>query len=382
MAYQSLPWQRGDSQSFAKLLALHLPSLKGKSFLDVGCNTGYFCGWAAFEKSTRVLGIDKRSEAIVLAKDWFTDCEFSCTTWDELSSEQFDIVLCLSALHYAENQEALIDTLMQRVTSSGVLVLELGIAPGDKDVFEAVQRSIDVRYFPTQKKLHSMLSKYAFKRIGGSVQQAGDPIPRFVYHIRHKLPVAILLMDEHYSGKSSLAKTMFSPHFVHVFGDNTYSEIAHGKRVVSEALRDIIKLDTDSCRLDCALITETVCRAGLLPELLDLYISLADAKDCIFDAYIPEAFKNTVGEAFERAGFFVAGMYIYQSQRNTWIRNRPSRDHYTMYSRYLEKMGLIDEDAYLIANPDVAKAIAEKKMPNAQYHYYHFGRHEKRKLGR
>ena len=44
MAYHDFPWQKGASDSFAKLLALSLPALQGKSVLDVGCNEGYFCG--------------------------------------------------------------------------------------------------------------------------------------------------------------------------------------------------------------------------------------------------------------------------------------------------------------------------------------------------
>jgi len=229
MGYQSLPWQQGDSHSFAKLASLHLPSLKGKSLLDVGCNTGYFCGWAVFDKSIRVMGIDNNPEAIALAKTWFQGCSFLCMSWENLPPDRFDVVLCLSAIHYADDQKALIDTLMERVAPGGTLVLELGIAPGEEDTFETVQRSIDIRKFPTKKKLHSMLSNYAFKFISASVQQAGDPIPRSVLHIRHKLPVAVLLMDDHYSGKSTLVEAVIKPELPRIHGDSLYANVVSAK---------------------------------------------------------------------------------------------------------------------------------------------------------
>ena len=51
MSYQSFPWQAGDSDSVGKLCSLFLPDLKGKRVLDVGCNTGFFCGWAAYKQA-------------------------------------------------------------------------------------------------------------------------------------------------------------------------------------------------------------------------------------------------------------------------------------------------------------------------------------------
>jgi hypothetical protein len=51
--YQSFPGVKGASESLAKLRALRLPSLQGKRFLDVGCNEGFFCGYARFDGAVR-----------------------------------------------------------------------------------------------------------------------------------------------------------------------------------------------------------------------------------------------------------------------------------------------------------------------------------------
>ncbi len=39
-----------------------------------------------------------------------------------------------------------------------------------------------------------------------------------------------------------------------------------------------------------------------------------------------------------------------------------------------------DEQAYLLANPDVAKAVREKMVESGYAHYEHFGKNEKRRI--
>ena len=44
--YQSFPGAPGDSMTLDKLKRMAFPELAGKTFLDVGCNEGFFCGFA------------------------------------------------------------------------------------------------------------------------------------------------------------------------------------------------------------------------------------------------------------------------------------------------------------------------------------------------
>ena len=71
MSYQSFPWEQGDSVSPAKLIALDLPKLEGKSFLDVGCNAGFFCGFADWQGAKRVVGIDSSEGFLATARELF-----------------------------------------------------------------------------------------------------------------------------------------------------------------------------------------------------------------------------------------------------------------------------------------------------------------------
>lgn len=115
--YQSFPYRTGASNSPGKLTRLYLPPLAGRSFLDVGCNEGYFCGFAFFDGAAKAVGIDIREDALTTARRLFPQCEFRLQNWGSLDpDERFDVILCASALHYANDQEALIHTLVAHLT--------------------------------------------------------------------------------------------------------------------------------------------------------------------------------------------------------------------------------------------------------------------------
>jgi SAM-dependent methyltransferase len=186
--YQSFPDAAGDSVSLEKLKALRLPPLAGRSFLDVGCNEGYFCGFALFAGASKVVGLDASELFIERARRRFTQASFQCQSWDNLPDAPFDVVLLASALHYAEDQAALLTRLVGALSDNGVLVLELGIAPGETNEWCEVERGIDSRWFPTWPTLMEILSPYEWKDIGPSVNQRGDPIPRRVIHVCRRRP--------------------------------------------------------------------------------------------------------------------------------------------------------------------------------------------------
>jgi trans-aconitate methyltransferase len=121
--YQSFPDAVGDSRTLDKLKALRLPDLSGKSFLDVGCNEGFFCGFAGFQGAARVVGIDRSEAFLARARRRFTDCQFLAQGWETLPEERFDVILLASALHYAEDQPALIRALVERLEKRCVVGL-------------------------------------------------------------------------------------------------------------------------------------------------------------------------------------------------------------------------------------------------------------------
>ena len=190
MTYQTFPWVEGASKTLDKLAALHLPDLTSKKVLDIGCNEGFFCGWAKFNGASQVLGIDRSPKVMDTCELLFSDCDFKCQSWDDLDDTKYDVILFLSAIHYAKDQEQTIHFLMDRLEPTGRLVLEMGIAPRMADKFIEVHRIAgDVCQYPTATKMHSMLSRYSYTYVGPSVNQGGDQIPRHVYHVMHRAPV-------------------------------------------------------------------------------------------------------------------------------------------------------------------------------------------------
>ncbi len=300
--YQSFPDAAGGSRTLDKLKALHLPGLEGRSFLDVGCNEGFFCGFARFQGAARAVGIDRSAEFIARARARFPECEFHHQGWGQLPEEAFDVILLASALHYADDQPALVHALVDRLSPDGTLVIELGIASSRKAEWTRVKRGIDEREFPSMPMLREMLADYAWKWMGPSVPQDGDPVPRHVVHVSRRRPVAYLLMQPPGYGKSSLASGLFPRAGVPVVsGDQEIGAVAKGKGTATPALREAITEDYSPFRLD--RIIERIFERGLAADLVALWLAQAGSGDVALDAYVPAGRHLEVERLLEVRGY-------------------------------------------------------------------------------
>ena len=214
--YQSFD-TKGASDSHAKLAALKLQNLwghrsddtaplYGKSVLDLGCNEGFFCGEALRQGASRVVGIDQSQTWIDKAKARFPEAEFRKASWWALKDEKFDVILLLSAIHYEPNQKALLRKLASHLTPNGVLILECGVYGTDhRKQWTSVGRWDGEKRYPSLALLRDdLLSDYGVRFIGGSVTQAGDPVPRYVFHCTLRRPDAIIISGRSHDGKTSL----------------------------------------------------------------------------------------------------------------------------------------------------------------------------------
>lgn len=301
--YQSFPGAAGDSRTLDKLKALRLPCLEGRSFLDVGCNEGFFCGFAQFQGAARVVGVDHAEHFIERARQRFPGCEFRQQGWEKLPEGAFDVILLASALHYAEDQPALIRALVERLSDSGTLVLELGIVSSRKAEWIDVKRGIDERAFPSMPMLREVLSGYAWKWMGPSIQQDGDPVARHVVHISRRRPVAYLLMQPPGYGKSSIASGLFPRADIPVVsGDEQIGLVAKGKMKASEALRTAIKEDYSPFHLDQTI--QRIFAQGLGSDLLALWLGQESGGDVALDVYVPSAHQGEIERLLEDRGYF------------------------------------------------------------------------------
>lgn len=301
--YQSFPDAAGDSRTLDKLKALRLPSLEGCSFLDVGCNEGFFCGFALFQGAGRVVGIDHSKRFIERARQRFPDCDFRHQGWERLPNGPFDVILLASALHYADDQAALIRALTELLSDGGTLVLELGIASSRKAEWIDVTRGIDERSFPSMPMLRKMLADYAWKWMGPSIQQDGDPVARHVVHISRRRPVAYLLMQPPGYGKSSIASGLFPQAGIQVVsGDEQIGSVAKGNTDAPESLRRAIVADYSPFRLDRTI--HRIFEQGLADELVALWLaSTRSGADVALDVYVPPAFQGAIEQLLEDRGY-------------------------------------------------------------------------------
>jgi SAM-dependent methyltransferase len=119
----------------------------------------FFVAMPALMAPSEVVGIDKSKVAVDRAKARFPDCQFFAQSWEQLPEGKFDVILLASALHYAEDQAALIHRLMDSLQDDGTLVLEIGLAPSGESEWVRVKRSIDERLFPSRGKLGEILDE-------------------------------------------------------------------------------------------------------------------------------------------------------------------------------------------------------------------------------
>ncbi len=300
--YQSFPGTTGDSRTLDKLKALALPEMAGRTFLDVGCNEGFFCGYARYQGAARSVGVDASGPFVERARARFPDCEFHHGSWDVLPAGPFDTILLASALHYASDQEALIHRLAAELTPDGVLVLEMGIVSSRDNAWIQVRRGIDERAFPSMAKLREVLTGYAWKWMGPSVQQGGDPVRRHVVHVRRRLPVAYLMMEPPGYGKSTIAASLFGQQAIPVVScDSLLSAISRGEVRAAGALHALIDAEFSPFTLD--RLVAAIHDAGLGGDLVDCWCEAAGHGDFAADAYVPAAHQTAVMDALRTRGY-------------------------------------------------------------------------------
>lgn len=212
MSYQSFPGTAGDSNSSAKLERLRLPAdLTGCSVLDVACNEGFFCMEARRRGASRVVGIDRDAQFIDRARERDPETDYRVMDYLALDAidERFDVILLLSALHYAVDPQRLLNDIVDLLTPTGLFVLECGVAPGRKPEWVTVQRPVgDVVRHPTHSMLMRALRGASVRPVGPSVRQEGDPIDRHVYHARRLRPMVLLVSGPSGTGKSTLLRAL------------------------------------------------------------------------------------------------------------------------------------------------------------------------------
>jgi SAM-dependent methyltransferase len=207
-SYQSFNPGAGSSPSERKLAAIALPDLTGKRFLDIGCNAGFFCKYALDQGASRVVGIEAQKKFADEARENAPGAVILNQPWSRLPDEQFDVIIMLSALHYEKNPKEFLSRIRRMLAPNGVFVFEGGVVQSEFTLWKTVHRGVGAVKYPSTSLLQNhLLADFAYRYIGPSVSQPGDPLPRHVYHCNHKRPVWTVLRGKGREGKTSLARS-------------------------------------------------------------------------------------------------------------------------------------------------------------------------------
>lgn len=188
LSYQNAPSVEGGSYTENKLRKLGIPQLCEKRFLDLGCNTGFYCNYALLQQAKRAVGIDIDSAVIRKARELHPGVEFFDTGWDDLPNMEFDVIICLSAMHYAADPIKLVDNVKSHLASDGLLIIEGGLidveAKFKTDVLIPGWRRVGDRCRHLSRRFVDvhLLREFHWKVFGPSEPRGGDNVPRHVIH--------------------------------------------------------------------------------------------------------------------------------------------------------------------------------------------------------
>jgi tRNA (mo5U34)-methyltransferase len=183
------PWRKGPFDFFGlpldaewaselkwKRLLNHLPNVKNKRILDVGCNSGYFLFKLLAHKPKLCFGIDpvllyfiqfQAIQKYVQSKNIY----FAPIGWDELGpfTEQFDLVLCMGILYHHPAPPIILKQLKRMMRKKGLIIFETLIIPGDDSVSltpkNRYARMSNIYFIPTLNCLKNWLIKANYKSI-------------------------------------------------------------------------------------------------------------------------------------------------------------------------------------------------------------------------
>lgn len=345
ITHRAFPHNTDATDLSDKLASLALPSLTGKSFLDVGCGEGFFCGYAAFDAASKIVGIDKDGDALTLAREKFPYCDFREGGWENLDAalkpgETFDVILMTSSPRYAGFSPELIHKLIGRLTPDGVLVLETGIvAKPARDAETPDQVEILPReqlLYPDWNGAQTALTPYVFKYAGKSAAKSADSTPRHVFHVSRPKPVAILLTGAPASGKTSIAKTLSCAMKV-INGDALISNPGAdpGEEALTARLSELIG-PVNPQRIDLAIAR--LCARGGLETFARLVAARVNGENFIYDGYLPAQYVDIFALMLEALGFRVLRLETPRPEISPHFLSRRARAEARKYQLFLNSL--------------------------------------------
>lgn len=147
---------------------------KGERILDLGCGTGQLASEIA-EYGARVTGLDYSPQMIEKARAAYPALQFDVRdARDFVYDEPFDALFSNAALHWIDEQEAVIASMYRALKPGGRLVLEMGGKGNVQDIIQALEEAMweagcrerltgEGWYFPSIGEYTGLLEKGGFQ---------------------------------------------------------------------------------------------------------------------------------------------------------------------------------------------------------------------------
>lgn len=262
-----------------------LAPMEALSVLHLGCGDGSLCLEAITQGAKRVVGVERDSENVKLARERAPGAAIFQGTWRDFPEETFDVIFLLSLMHYDKDPKSLFSQIKNRLNPNGVLVLECGYV-GDRMTrrWQPIRRREGCHRYPTVRLLlEDLLSDFAVRRMEPRSKTPGDSVLRSVFHCTPRRPTAMIITAPSGHGKSN-----FVSHFsrVNIPGISTdqllsrlYKDKDYSWRPISEVIRNIVGVEHPNWGAVGRVIADD---PELTSELCDTIISEIPIEAAIF----------------------------------------------------------------------------------------------------
>lgn len=356
------------------MAGLGLPrDLAGYRVLDIGCNEGFFAIECKRRGAAEVIGIDKSDNAIEIAKTRAGDIDFRRQSWAHLPEGPFDLILLLSTLHYERSPQDLLRRIADNLSTEGLLILECGATQEQHNTIRWTQRK-GVVHHPTLNLLKTQwLKPFSFSQLGRSVDQPGDPVPRWVFHCTPRKPI-VLLVD----GPSGVGKTTFVHQLMHqdvmeLRVDGVLARLREMKNANTPLLKLVAELHSEGVT-STSRVVSSIREASLQEEFADVIAAHLrhDQPLTIVEGYgLDGDVRHRIAEQVEG----IATVWVAQSEHLAPEHDSELRDRAQKYYRYMrqarrerDRLRSDSTDRESVATP-ISNARADEELETLKWKY-------------
>ena len=164
-AREKNPIKSASDESIKSLL----PDLNGKSVMDAGCGTGYFCRYAEESGAAQITGVDFSEGMITQAKQNCIRTHFITAKIQNLHLDnKADVIICALVLGHLPELKPALQALAENLQVGGVLVLSdfhpILSERGEKRTFQVDKKVFEIPHYPhALQEYRSLLKDTGFE---------------------------------------------------------------------------------------------------------------------------------------------------------------------------------------------------------------------------